>query len=78
MTFKQKNEINPIIGELQYWMTFVGNSGYVIEFISTLENYGNPDNIEIRDHFIKSINFLGLNNITDTIGRISSVSTLAE
>ena len=66
MTFKQKNEIDPIIGALQYWITFVGNNGYVIDFISTSENYGNPDNIEIRDHFIKSINFLGLNNITDT------------
>jgi hypothetical protein len=78
MTFKQKYEINPIIGAVQYWITVVGNNGYMIEFMSTPENFDTPDNIEIRDHFIRSINFLGLNNNTDTSGPISSVGRFAE
>jgi len=70
----QKDEIDPISGEVQYWITFVGENGYIIKFLSIPENFDTPDNIEMRDHFISSINFLGLSNTTDTRGRISSVA----
>jgi hypothetical protein len=74
--FKQKAEVNPIGVEVQYWITFVGNTGYVVEFLSTPENFSTSENVEIRDRFIKSINFIGLNNTTDANGRISSVAKL--
>jgi len=72
--FSQKDEIDPISGEVQYWITFVGENGYMIEFLSIPENFDTPDNTEMRDRFISSINFLGLSNTTDTSGRISSVA----
>ena len=68
MTFKQKNEIDPITGAVKYWITFAGNSGYKIEFMATPENFDTPDNIEIRDQFIESIIFLGQNYATNTSG----------
>lgn len=68
MTFKQKNEIDPITGAVKYWITFAGNSGYKIEFMATPENFDTPDNIEIRDQFIESIIFLGQNNATNISG----------
>lgn len=74
--FKQKAEVNPIGVEVQYWITFVGKTGYVVEFLSTPENFNTSENVEIRDRFIKSINFIGLNNTTDANGRISSVAKL--
>ena len=72
--FTQKDEIDPISGEVQYWITFVGENGYMIEFLSIPENFDTPDNTEVRDHFISSINFLGVSNTTDTNGKISSVA----
>ena len=78
MTFKQKNEIDPITGAVKYWITFAGNSGYKIEFMATPENFDTPDNIEIRDQFIESIIFLGQNNATNTNGAISSVVRVAK
>jgi hypothetical protein len=54
----------------------VGNTGYVVEFLSTPENFSTSENVEIRDRFIKSINFIGLNNTTDANGRISRVAKL--
>ena len=74
MMFSQKDEIDPISGEVQYWITFVGENGYMIEFLSIPENFDTPDNTEMRDRFISSIDFLGLSNSTDASGRISSVA----
>ena len=34
------------------------HDGYLISFISTANTFDNPENIEIREHFIKSIKFL--------------------
>jgi hypothetical protein len=72
--FSQKDEIDPISGEVQYWITFVGENGYMIEFLSIPENFNTPDNTEMRDRFISSIDFLGLSNSTNASGRISSVA----
>ena len=78
LTFKEKNEIDPITGAVKYWITFVGNSGYKMEFMATPENFDTPDNIEIRDQFIESIIFLGQNNATNTNEAISSVVRVAK
>ena len=72
--FSQKDEIDPISGEVQYWITFVGENGYMIEFLSIPENFDTRDNTEMRDRFISSIDFLGLSNSTDASARISSVA----
>ena len=72
--FTQKDEIDPISGEVQYWITFVGQNGYMIEFLSIPENFDTRDNTEMRDRFISSIDFLGLSNSTDASARISSVA----
>jgi len=72
--FSQKDEIDPISGEVQYWITFVGENGYMIEFLSIPENFDTRDNTEMRDRFISSIDFLGLSNSTDASGRMSSVA----
>jgi len=76
IVFNQKAEVDPIGVEVQYWITFVGKTGYVVEFLSTPENFNTSENVEIRDRFIKSIDFIGLNNTTDANGRISSVAKL--
>lgn len=78
LMFKQKNEADPITGAVKYWITFVGNSGYKMEFMATPENFDTPDNIEIRDQFIESIVFLGQNNVTNTNGAISIVARVAK
>lgn len=78
LMFKQKNEVDPITGAVKYWITFVGNSGYKMEFMATPENFDTPDNIEIRDQFIESIVFLGQNNVTNTNGAISIVARVAK
>ena len=72
--FSQKDEIDPISGEVQYWITFVGKNGYMIEFLSIPENFDTPDNSEMRAHFIGSIHFLGQNESMDASGTISSVA----
>ena len=72
--FSQKNEIDPISGEVQYWITFVGKNGYIIEFLSIPEKFDTPDNSEMRDRFISSINFLGQSDGMDASGTISSVA----
>ncbi len=74
--FKEKAQVDPIGVEVQYWITFVGNTGYVLEFLSTPENFNTSENLEIRDRFIQSINFISSNNTTDASGRISSVAKL--
>jgi len=58
MTFEQKYETYPVTLAIQYWITFVGDHGYTFAFISNPEEFDSPSNTEIRDHFIKSINFL--------------------
>ena len=78
LMFKQKNEVDPITGAVKYWITFVGNSGYKMEFMATPENFDTPDNIVIRDQFIESIVFLGQNNVTNTNGAISIVARVAK
>ena len=45
---------------MQLWIMSVGSRSDEINFISTQDMFDSPENIEIRDHFIKSIKFLGV------------------
>jgi hypothetical protein len=65
-TLKERFSTNPIAETGQYWLTKVGNNGYFMVFKSTKEKFDSPENTEIRNHFIKSIKFLGNNNATRT------------
>jgi hypothetical protein len=65
-TQKDKYEDNAEPWGIQYWFVYVGDQGYLITFNSPTRMFDNPENTEIRDHFIKSIKFLGANNQTST------------
>ena len=51
---------------MQLWIMFVGSRSYKINFISTQDIFDSPENIEILDHFIKSIKFLGVTMLVKT------------
>jgi len=70
-TSKDKYETNSPEIAMQIWMIFVGSHGYDINFLATTDNYDSPENIEIRDHFIKSIKFTGQGNNTNTVNSTS-------
>lgn len=50
----------------QYWIISVANRGYLFAFDAATNVFDYPQNKEIRDHFIKSIKFLGISNITNS------------
>lgn len=50
----------------QNWIVLAGNHGYLLFFSAVSNVFDDPQNIEIRDHFIKSINFLGFDNSTQS------------
>jgi hypothetical protein len=43
----------------QNWHVYNGNDKYSFGFLASPTEFDSPENIEIRDHFIKSIKFLG-------------------
>lgn len=61
-TYKDKYEDNPITFANQIWMAYVGDAGYMLSFFSPTTSFDSPENMEIRDRFIKSIKFLSPNN----------------
>jgi hypothetical protein len=58
ITMKEKYDDDAIKIASQLWEVFVGNHGYLISFTSIASTFDSPENIEFRDHFIKSIKFL--------------------
>jgi hypothetical protein len=50
----------------QKWMVFEGNRGRLISFTAPASAFDSADNTLIRDQLIKSINFLGQSNATNT------------
>jgi hypothetical protein len=63
-TFKDKYEDNAWTWGSQIWLVYVGDHAYEISFTERTDEFDSPENIQIRDQFIKSINFLG--NTTNT------------
>jgi hypothetical protein len=60
LTTQQSNEA------VQHW-TFIANGHeYVIRFFSPISKFNNPENIEILDHFIKSIKIVSEGTATPT------------
>ncbi len=60
--WKDKLENFPIRYAAQTWNVFANNHYYVISFSSTTDVFDSPENIQIRDQFIKSIKFLDESN----------------
>lgn len=50
----------------QNWIVLTGNRGYLLSFGAVSSVFDDPQNTEIRDHFIKSIKFLGMDNSTQS------------
>jgi len=67
VTVKQKYEASPVTLAVQTWLTFLGDNGYEIKYMSIPEHFDNADNLEIRDRLINSVHFLGQSNSTNSI-----------
>jgi hypothetical protein len=65
-TSKDKYEENAVRVATQIWVVGVGDRAYLIWFTNTPSNFDKPEVTEIRDHFINSIKFLGVNNATES------------
>jgi hypothetical protein len=61
-TTEDKYETNPLPIAMQVWLVYVGSHGYNINFMATTDTFDSTQNIEIRDHLIKSLKFLGAGN----------------
>lgn len=67
-TFKDKYEDSAWTLGSQIWLVYVGDHAYEISFTERTDEFDSPENIQIRDQFIKSINFLGNTTNTNTPG----------
>lgn len=65
-TRKDKYEDNALRWADQRWLVETPDNGYLISFSSTPDVFDSPTTTEVRDHFIKSINFLGIANSTQS------------
>ena len=50
--------IMPGLGGSQIWLVYVGDHADEMSFTERTDKFDSPENIQIRDQFIKSINFL--------------------
>jgi hypothetical protein len=64
IAFNQKYIPDPDIRGSQIWITSNGNKVYTINFMSNSSIFDTPVYTQIRDHFIKSIKFVDVNNQT--------------
>jgi hypothetical protein len=65
-TTKDKYEENAVRLAIQNWVVGAGDRAYLIWFTNMPANFDKPEVTEIRDHFIKSIKFLGISNTTES------------
>jgi len=65
-TSKDKYDSNGVRLAIQDWVVKTRNSGYLISYVSAPDVFGNPYSEEIRDHFINSIRFLNVSNVTES------------
>jgi hypothetical protein len=64
-TTKDKYEEYAIAMPIQKWIISVGDHGYFLAFSSSINAYDTPEIKQIRDTLIKSVKFLGTNNLTN-------------
>jgi hypothetical protein len=63
-TTKDKYEKYAVSLPLQKWIVSVGDHGYFIAFSASTATYDTLETKQVRDTLIKSINFLGTDNVT--------------
>ena len=61
-THKDKYEDFAARWASQHWMTYVGNHGYLLSFMTSTNQFDSPEMTQIRDQFLKSVTFLGDTN----------------
>jgi len=61
---KNKYDENAINMGVQIWLVYSGNKSWFIAFTAPTNIFDSSKDTEIRDHFIKSIKFPGINNAT--------------
>jgi hypothetical protein len=66
ITQKDKYEDDAETFGTQVWLVYVGDHGYLMSFYSPTRMFDSPENIEIRNNFLKSIKFLGQSNATSS------------
>ena len=71
ITLEEKYEKYPIKIATQQWLTFVGDRGCIIGYVASTGSFDNQENIEIRNHFIKSIKLLDAEPATSTTNSTS-------
>jgi|SRR5215211_6496978 len=71
ITLEKKYEKYPSKLASQFWLTFVGERGYLISNTALASNFDTPENTGIRDHLIKSIKFLDVDTSTTTTNSTS-------
>jgi hypothetical protein len=69
VTKEEKYEKYPIKLASQKWITIVGDRMYFISTMGSTNSFDNPENVEIRDHLIKSIKFLDVQPTTNSTSR---------
>jgi len=65
-SWKDKYEDYATLWGTQMWIVFVGENGYLINFMQPASSFDNADSTEIRDRLINSIEFLDKDNTTNT------------
>ena len=58
-SMKDKYEDYAILWGIQHWDIYAGDHGYLILYMTRASSFDNPENVEIRNKFINSIEFLG-------------------
>ena len=72
VTTKPKFEVDAKKTASQSWWVPTSNHVYMIIYMSNPEDFDSPENIEIRDHFVKSIKILGDKTSTKTTNNSTS------
>ena len=72
LTMKPKFEVDAKKTASQSWWVTTSNRDYRIIYTSNPEDFDSSENIEVRDHFVKSIKFLGDKTSTKTTSNSTS------
>lgn len=73
-SWKEKYNDDALLWGVQHWSVFIGDHGYVLTFMTLGKNFDSPENTEIRNKFIDSIQFLGNSTVTSSTEETSRFS----
>ena len=75
--YTRKDKIGDTTIEManQVWTIKTPNAGYILDFSATTDVFDSPAVTDVRDHLIKSIKFLGLDNAFSTRSAEETIKT---